>query len=498
MDSLIHTADLSDFQLKAKKARLVIISNREPFSITVNDQTVQLEKTPGGLVSALDPVLRENGGLWICWEGATRRVEAFDDTPSYQDLLALNQELLPYEIRTVSLTESEINHYYYGYANTRLWPLCHYFPSLCNFLDERDWPSYYSANQKFAEVALKETTEDDLLWVQDYHLMLVPSMIRRVSRNRKIAFFCHIPFPDYQVFRLLPSRKAILQGMLGSDLIGFHIPEYVRHFLECVDQLFFEDEGITVNFEEQTILYQNRLIQVKAFPISIDYAQIDTLANSASIQEQAQLIQCSYNMEFIGIGVDRLDYTKGILERLEAIRFFFEKYPQYRQRLTFVQIASPTRTEVEAYRLLKEQVEQAVGSINGQLAEGNWSPIQYFYRSMSLEEIIPYFLISDFALVTPLRDGMNLVAKEYCAAKCDNSGELILSEFTGASYELKEAYIVNPYNIEQVADSIYMSLQLPKAFKAQKMFKLRQYISQNDIHHWVQCFLTAFQSATST
>lgn len=475
--------------------RLVLVSNREPYSVKVNNETIQLEKTPGGLVSALDPVLRQSGGLWICWEGATRRVEEFDETPTLANLAEIQHCILPYDIKTVELTETEINHYYFGYANTRLWPLFHYFPSRCDFTSDKDWPSYYSANCKFAEAVIEQTTDEDLIWVQDYHLFLVPGIVRANAPRRKLGFFCHIPFPDYEVFRVLPKRREILLGLLGSDLIGFHIPQYVTYFLECVEKLLPANQ-VTVNWQKQQIYFENRTIQVGAFPISIDNQLISHRAALPDIRQKAAALKEAFNVEWIGIGLDRLDYSKGILERLEAIRVFFEKYPEYRKRLTFVQIASPTRTEVKTYQEIREQVDQAVGRINGLLAEGNWAPIQYHYRSLSLDEILPYFQIADFCLATPLRDGMNLVAKEFCAAKLDNRGVLILSEFAGSAYELEQALMVNPNALEEVADTIHLSLQLPDTERQSRMISLREQITRSDIHCWVQSFLERLNQTT--
>jgi trehalose 6-phosphate synthase/phosphatase len=479
-----------------QQRRLVIISNREPYTVTVNDEVIHLEKTPGGLISALDPVLKKNGGLWICWEGATRRVEELDDTPTLSDLTELQHISLPYDIRTVALTQNEINHYYYGYANARLWPLLHSFPSRCDFMDERDWPNYESANQKFAAVAVEHTTDDDLIWVQDYQLFLVPGFIRQRASQRKIGFFCHIPFPHFEMYRLLPRRDTLLKGLLGADLIGFHIPTYVQYFLESVERLLPEAR---VDFQHRSVHYQGRVIQVQDFPISIDFRQIADLTNQPDIQKEAQQLRESYGGgQLLGIGLDRLDYTKGILERLEAIRCFFIKYPEHKKRLTFVQIAAPTRTEVDMYRQMKEQIDQAVGRINGELSEDGWMPIQYFYRNFTLREILPYFLAADFALITPLRDGMNLVAKEYCAAKLGNHGMVILSELTGAAYELTEMVQVNPYFVEEVADAIHQTLQMPTEIKTERMRATRKYIQENDIHAWVKHFIQSFELAVST
>jgi alpha,alpha-trehalose-phosphate synthase [UDP-forming] len=474
--------------------RLVIVSNREPYTIKYHGKDICLEKTPGGLVSALDPVLRERNGLWICWEGATKKIAEFDDVSVLDDDIDWEALELPYQIQSVSLSEKEINHYYYGYANTRIWPLFHYFVSRCNFFDERDWPSYLSANQKFADVVVEHTSDNDWIWVQDYHLLLVPEMVRLQAENRKIAFFLHIPFPAVEVFKALPRRDIILRGLLGSDLIGFHVPEYVEYFLDAVERLLPPSEA-QVDHARGCVFYQGRTIQVKSFPISIDFMQIETMASSEEIQKKVKKLKEDYGEQKIGLSVNRLDYSKGILENLESIRLFFEKYPAYKKRFCFIQIAAPTRTEVPEYQKMKEEIDQAVGRINGFLAEDNWVPIHYFYRSFPMDDILPYFILADVAMVTPLRDGMNLVAKEYCAAKIDLNGVLLLSEFTGAASELKEAMLINPFYIEHVADTLHEALHLPAVIREDKMYALRENIRQNDIHYWVNCFMDAFQDA---
>lgn len=486
----------NEMNKRANNRRLVVVSNREPYKVQLEEGEVQVEKTPGGLVTALDPVLKESKGVWVCWEGTPQRVENFHDQPAVPTLSALaeqNHEALPYEIRTVALSENEINHYYYGFANTRLWPLFHYFPDKCDFLDERDWPSYESANQKFADKVVEATNDDDLVWVQDYQLFLVPHMIREQAPSRKIAFFCHIPFPDFEVYRILPKREDILRGMLGADMIGFHIPSYAKHFLECVKNLMHQD--VHIDWSTNVITYQNRKIKVGAFPISIDYDRINDLSQTPAIQTAGRELRKSFQTEFIGVGLDRLDYSKGILERLESIDRFFERYPDYIGRLSFVQIASPTRTQVSMYQQLKEQVDQTVGRINGRWTKGGWNPIYYHYRSFSLEELLPYFIASDFALVTPLRDGLNLVAKEYCASRADLGGALVLSEMTGAAYELHEAELVNPYSLDEVADAINRVITQTIEKRHTTMQALRKQVQSNTIHHWVHNFLQASESA---
>lgn len=476
------------------EGRLVVVSNREPYTLNFKGTEIRLEKTPGGLVSALDPVLRRRNGIWICWEGAPLKSLEFDDVSVLSDDIDWRNVEVPYAVKSVALSAEEINHYYYGYANNRIWPLFHYFISRCDFFDERDWPAYLSANQKFASSVIENTTDDDWIWVQDYHLMLVPEMVRQSAPGRRLGFFLHIPFPSVEVFRILPRREAILRGLLGCDVIGFHCPDYVRNFMESVERLLPASE-VVVDVAAGAITYLGRVVKVADFPISIDFEQIDIMVSLPRVQETARDLRAKYDVDWIGISVDRLDYSKGILENLEAIRVFFEKYPEYRKRFSFIQIAAPTRTEVPAYQKMREDIDQAVGRINGALSEDNWTPIHYYYRSFPMDEVLPFFMISDVAMITPLRDGMNLVAKEYCAAKRDLQGVLLLSEFTGAAAEMTEAVLINPFYIEQVADRLQQALHMPKAIKAERMLALRERVRKCDIHHWLQSFMKAFEDA---
>lgn len=475
-----------------KQRALVVVSNREPYTMQVTENVLSFQKTTGGLVSALEPVLIERGGKWVCWQG--QQALPHHMRHQYEDEL----QQLPFDMQTVELSSTQIDHYYNGFANDLLWPLFHYFQARGNFTEALDWENYVVANQRFAEKVLAVSQPDDFVWVQDYQLLLVPELIRQKSPDHAIGFFNHIPFPAYDVFRLLPNRREILRGMLGSDLIGFHIDDYANHFMDCVRRLLSQEA--VVHSESGIIEYQGRRIEVKSFPISIDVQHIEQLASKPSVQTDAVAVRQSFNamgVEYIGIGVDRLDYTKGILERLEAIEAFFDTYPEFKKRFTFIQIAAPTRTKVGTYQTLREDVEQAVGRINGRLSEGTWSPIQYFYRSFTLDKLMPYFLASDLALVTPLRDGMNLVAKEYCAAQMDNNGVLLLSELAGAADELADSIRLNPYDQPRFVRKLHRALNMPQAEKTQRMAALRKQIAKYDIHHWVNDYLNAFEQAVS-
>lgn len=480
---------MTDTSKKTRKP-LVIVSNREPYSVDIHENVLSFKKTAGGLVSALEPVLIEQGGQWVCWQGQ----QALPHHLKHQ--YEAEMEQLPFSMQTVELSSSEIDHYYNGFANDLLWPLFHYFQARGNFSQALDWESYVTANQRFADKVLQVSSPDALIWIHDYQLLLVPEFVRQQSPEHAIGFFNHIPFPAYDVFRLLPNRREIIRGMLGSDLIGFHIRDYAEHFMDCVRRLL-PDEA-TVYWNEGLIEYQGRRIEIKAFPISIDVKHIEAVSNKPAVQANAKAIRQSFEsmgVEFIGIGVDRLDYTKGIIERFEAIESFFETYPEFKKRVTFVQIAAPTRTKVGTYQTLREDVEQAVGRINGKLSEGTWSPIQYFYRSFTTEELMPYLVAADFALVTPLRDGMNLVAKEYCAAQGNNNGVLVLSELAGAADQLKSALSINPYDQPRYVRRLHQALTMTSVEKKRRMADLRQHIAQYDIHQWVRDYLDALESA---
>lgn len=482
---------LEDLQKQLKGRTLVVVSNREPFQVLRNMNALKLKRTTGGLVSALDPVLQNCNGLWICWDSKANDNEDCD----FEDLCRLaelNNIELPYRLKSVKLTDEEIEHYYYGFANRQIWPLFHYFPSRYAF-DRRDWTHYVQANEKFTRSIVENATEDDLIWIQDYHLLMVPQMVRDINPNANLGFFCHIPFPHYEVFRILPTRKPILQGMLGSDIIGFHTKSYARYFMECAQALLPRQVEIV---DPETLRYEGRSIKVQAFPISIDSHMIETLAAAPEVDEGVdQLQQSFYPAEYIGLGVDRLDYTKGILDRLECIALFFEQHPEYRKRLVFVQIAVPSRTKVLEYQQMKQEIDEAVGRINGQYSEDGWVPIHYLYRSFPLEDLVTYYKAADFALINPLRDGMNLVAKEYCAAKTQNNGALILSEMTGAAQELAESLIVNPYDHPEVVDAIYMALTMPEARKQRTMKIMRDRIREADINRWLHDYLLSFNHA---
>ena len=466
------------FRISSK--RIMIVSNRLPYKSIEVGKEIVYKKSDGGLVSSLSSVISSKHNIWIGWEERSRKKE--NKSLNY----CIPEEDVPFtcKIKTIKLMEREISNYYYGFSNRTIWPLFHYFLGKAIF-NEGYWNSYVKVNRKFCNAVVEEFPSYDIVWVHDYHLMLLPKMIREKTGFNNIGFFLHIPFPSYDLFAVLPWSRDILEGLLGACLIGFHTEEYVSNFMDCVS-----NSGIAeVDKEKGLISYKNRRIKVRSFPISVDFERFNNLSMSEAVALKTRRIRRSLKDNILILGVDRLDYTKGIKERLLAIERFFEKYHRFKRKVVFIQIAVPSRTKVEEYRSMRREIDEIVGRINGRFSETGWTPIHYLYRSIPLEDLVAYYKAADIALISPLRDGMNLIAKEYAASKFDNSGVLILSIFAGASKELKEALLVNPFNIEEVADKIHEALSLSDDEKEERMRALRERIKRNNISSWVKDFL---------
>jgi len=461
------------------EGRLVVVSNRLPFHSVRRKGRVAFVPSPGGLVSALEPALRECGGVWVGWPGTA------PDGPA-----AIRHPPLPraagVAYRAVPLSNHEVNLYYGEFANRTIWPLFHYFVGRTR-IDGTTWPVYERVNQRFAEAAA-QVAEPRLVWIHDYHLLRVPHYLRRVRPTCAIAFFLHIPFPHPDVFRVLPWARELLRGLLAADLIAFQVPKYAAHFLSSAEELL----GLEVDRGAGAAYFEGRRVAVQAHPISIDVARIAQLAGASLDRVERRDEPKSI------LGVDRLDYTKGIPERLLAVERFFERYPAWRGRARFTQVLVPSRERVAEYRDLKRQIDEMVGRINGRLSESGWTPIRYLVRSLPTEELAPLYRQADVALVTPLRDGMNLVAKEYVAANAEGQGVLILSEMAGAAEELPEALIVNPFNIDAVAEALHDALSMPDAERRARMTALVDRVTRNDVHAWTSGFLEAARQATAT
>jgi trehalose 6-phosphate synthase/phosphatase len=445
---------------------IVVVSNRLPFTFTQTDHGIERMPSAGGLVTALEPVLRKRGGTWIGWPG-TNLTEG-DSLSSGAD---------GYEIAPVSLSEDEIERYYKGLSNATLWPLMHSLIDRTRF-DSRDWETYCVVNERFGNTVAAKAGNASFVWVHDYQLMLTPAQIRRNLPDIQIGFFLHIPFPPYDVFRLLPWDRELLRGMLATDLIGFHVRSYATNFLDCVERSL----GARVNRAEGLVEYGDHTTRVGAFPLGIDFELFESLAMEVGAPPKNP-------EERVVLGVDRLDYTKGIPERMLAFERLLETHPEHRGKVALLQIAVPSRADVAEYQDLKREIEEHVGRINGRFANSGWSPIRYLYRSVDRKRLCSIYRDSDVALVTPLRDGMNLVAKEFVACQVADPGVLVLSKLAGAAQTMREALRVNPYDIDGTAEAVHRALEMEEAERRSRMVALRRREKRDDIESWVRTFL---------
>ena len=457
--------------MSERERPILIASNRLPFTLQRGSRGLDRKPSSGGLVSALEPVLRKRGGTWIGWPGIALK--------KGERIPPLKQGGDGYEVAPVGLSETEIGRYYHGLSNRTLWPLFHSLHERASF-DRRDWEAYRTVNERFAAVAATSAGDADLVWVHDYHLMLAPEALRRAVEHARIGFFLHIPFPPYDVFRLLPWDREILRGLLASDLIGFHVKGYAQNFLDCVERRV----GARVDRETLQVEWGDRTVQLGAFPIGIDFDAFAGMAQAAKPAPEA-------SHERIVLGVDRLDYTKGIPERFRAFERLLELHPKHRERVVLLQLAVPSRSQVSEYRSLKREIDELVGRINGRFATASWSPIRYLYRSLAQERLVALYRDADVALVTPLRDGMNLVAKEFVACQVGDPGVLVISEVAGASETMREALPVNPYNIDETAEAIHRALVMEEDERASRMASLRRRERRYNVEHWVNGFLEA-------
>ena len=451
--------------------RLIILSNREPYKVEAKKGKKVFEKTVGGLVSALEPILRERGGTWVCWGrkggGAYPEIKVSEG----------------FYIKQVPLTSKDVSEYYYGFSNETLWPLCHTFLSRTHF-NGRYWTGYKRVNRKFARAVIDVYSGNDKVLVNDYHLALVPKLLREEGVRGPIYFFWHIPFPPYFIFRFLPQRREVLEGMLGADVIGFHTQHYVNNFLECVREI------LGLRAEGNAVSWKGRNVELRAVPVGIDVKRWEELASETKVVRYAKNLRKKLGVEYVGIGVDRLDYTKGLEEKFRGIERFFEKYPSFRGKVSFLQIAAPTRTRLEDYIDVKKKTDEIVGRVEGKFGEPGWVPIYYYYKNYGDERLASLYMMSDFALITPTVDGLNLVAKEYIASQRDGKGVLILSEFAGVSSQLGEgALLVNPFDEDQIAESIYTALKMKPREVKERLRKLQTVVREKDIHWWVKTFL---------
>jgi trehalose 6-phosphate synthase len=460
---------------RSRRPRLIVVANRGPYTAAVVRHRLVVRRSSGGLVAALEPLMRTVRGVWIASDDRPRG----DGRPP-----PIPRGGTPYPVQLLSFGEKELANFYYGFANRVLWPICHGFVGKCRF--EADFfRDYLRCNAAFSRAAVEESSRRDTVWVHDYHLALAPAQIRAQAPHLKVLLFWHIPFPPCSVFRAMPWAREILEGMLGADLIGFHTGEYVRHFLECCRIHL----GLRVEEGRRIVRVGRRRVRVIECPIGADVEGFESLARRPGVLLRAHRLRKEVGAQRIILGVDRLDYTKGIPQRLLAYERFLQRYPQYRGRQVLLQVAVPSRTRVDEYRALKREVDETVGRINALYTDGGWIPIRYLYRSISRETLAVLYAAADVALITPLRDGMNLVAKEYVACQTRDDGVLVISDLAGAAEELEEALVVNPYNFEQVAEALRRAMEMTGKEKTDRMQGLRRRVAAHDIRWWLREFL---------
>lgn len=457
------------------KFSTIVISNRLPVSVSKRDGELHYEASSGGLATAMASLEAENK-IWVGWPGID------SDELSEKDKIEITSELEARGCYPVFLTKKQVKKYYEGYANDTIWPLFHYFQSLARH-DETYWQAYQEVNALFAKATAEIAADTAMVWVQDYHFMLLPQLIREYLPGAAIGFFLHIPFPSFEIYRLLPERKDILRGLLGADVVSFHIYDYGRHFIDSCRRLL----GATVSGD--VIEYDGRAIKVSAHPIGIDYEKFRAQLDTKETREAIKQLDETYKGQKLILSVDRLDYSKGIADRLRAFQLLLEEHPEYIGKVKLQMIAVPSRTEVGAYRELRDEIEKIVSRINGTFGTATWAPISYQFQNRPFAEVVALYARADIALVTPIRDGMNLVAKEYVASKKKPSGILILSEMAGAIDEMPEALSINPNSMRSIESALVTALKMPKNEQATRIEAMQKRIKVATVQNWGKEFM---------
>ncbi len=483
------TADRLAVQIQTRLdgSRLFVVSNREPYIHQRDGKSLDVVVPASGLVTALEPVLDACDGTWIAHGSGNADAEVVDA----HDRLRVPPDDPRYTLRRLWLSKEEEEGYYYGFANEGLWPLCHIAHTRPIFRAQ-DWQHYQEVNRKFTAAVLDEidNTSEPVVLVQDYHFALLPRLIKQRRPDARVAIFWHIPWPNPEAFAICPWQRQLVDGLLGADLIGFHIQSHCNNFLQTVDRTVES----RVDWEHFSVMRQGHRTIVRPFPISVDLTDDESVKSDHYginyLDRSALMHSLGLEAAFMGIGVDRVDYTKGIPERFRAIERFLEKYPRYQGKFTFVQIGAPSRTHIKRYHDLLAEVEAEAERINWRFQTGKWKPIIYLKRQHNHEELERYYFAADICLVTSLHDGMNLVAKEFLAARRDERGVLILSQFTGAARELPDALLVNPYDIDQTAEAICAALEMEPEEKQLRMHRMRRVVKEHNIYRWAGNLIT--------
>ncbi len=457
--------------------KTVIVSNRLPVKLIDNNGEYSFMASEGGLATGLGSIYQQSGNVWVGWPG----MEIPD--PDVQNKIALDLDTA--NLKPVFLTQDEINNYYEGFSNEILWPVFHYMPTYARY-QQAYWDSYYQVNEKFRDAVLEIAEPGDVIWIHDYQLLLLPGMIRAVLPDITIGFFQHIPFPSYELYRSIPWRLELLEGILGADLIGFHTFDDARHLVHSTRRLMS-----SVISSSNEIIFNNRTVVVDSFPMGIDSEKFASIVSSAEVQEHIQTLNKNFRKETtIILSIDRLDYSKGILQRLMAFEQLLQSNPEYVSNIVLYMIVVPSRDSVQQYRELRDEIDKFVGGINARYMTLDWQPVYYFYRSFPVEELSALYAKADICLVTPMRDGMNLVCKEYIASRLNDDGVLILSEMAGASKELVDAIQVNPNNEGSIVSAIIEALNMPVSEQKRRMKMMKDIVTKFNINHWVKLFMT--------
>lgn len=455
-------------------SKTILVSNRLPVSLRHRNGKFEFKPSAGGLATGLGSIYKEGENIWIGWPGNT-----VDDSQKREEITLVLQEL---KMAPVFLSKEDVEQFYEGFSNETLWPAFHYFTQYIVY-NPLHWEAYVRVNQKFCDAILEKAGPNDTIWVHDYQLLLLPQMLREALPNATIAFFQHIPFPSYEIMRMIPWRKELLEGVCGADLIGFHTYDDMRHFLSAVSRI------TGMSNESGYIQAENRIINVDSFPMGIDYDKFAKQAKTKKTLKKVEEFRRQVGDQKMLLTIDRLDYSKGIPERIHAFNQLLLTHPELHGKVSMIMIVVPSRDKVKSYKELKKNIDLLVGRINSEYSTLDWVPVHYFYRSFPFEELSAFYSMSDIALVTPLRDGMNLVCKEFVASKTDQTGVLILSEMAGASKELRDAILVNPNDRQGVVDAIYNALSMKPDEQIARMSSMQASLKKYDVFQWVKVFM---------
>jgi len=476
---------------KLRGAKFVAVSNREPYLHVYRNGKVEWVRPASGMTAALDPVMQASRGLWVAHGSGEADAEASDS----DGFVAVPPDHPTYHLKRVWLSKQQEEGYYYGFANAAMWPLCHiaYRPPVFRL---EQWSAYQEVNRLFAESVAKEIGEKPaLVFVQDYHFALLPSMLRALCPQAILAHFWHIPWPNPEIFRICPWKHQILEGLLGNDILGFHTRYHCDNFIATVDR----ELEARPDRERSAIVYGGHMTKVRSFPISIDFEDVSRHAASQESLKLMAVLRRKFRIRkdtIVGVGADRLDYTKGLPERIEALGHLFERYPEYRGRVVFIQAGVPSRTQVKEYRRLNEQIDSGVAALNWKYGRHDWQPFIFLREHVPFPTLLALYRMAHFAVVSSLHDGMNLVAKEFAAAQIDANGVLVLSPFTGAARELTDALIVNPYSTHELAERIRDAIEMDPVEIRRRMGRLRAQVRENNIYKWASDIIKKLSKLT--